>query len=63
MSELPSGKATVGTMLGAMVLQISQQNDKVRDEALKGADSQGRGVVKKMSSRLLRMQSSRELLR
>lgn len=39
MSQIPSGKTTVGSMLGAMVQQISLQNEKVRQQALKGDDS------------------------
>ena len=35
MSQIPSGQTTVGSMLGAMVLQISQKNDKTLQESLK----------------------------
>jgi hypothetical protein len=41
MSEIPSGKASVGTILGAMVYQISLLNEKTKKKLDKELEDQG----------------------
>lgn len=56
MSQIPSGKTSVGSILGAMVFQISNDNALVQKEALKPEFYvKHKPLNKRMSTRMIKM--------
>ena len=59
MSEIPSGKTSVGSILGAMVFQISNDNALTKKEAMKEEHYvRNKPTNKRMSTRMIKLASS-----
>lgn len=61
MNEIPTGTATVGSILGAMVYQISQSSSSPQEDSAPPEQERAQ-LSKKMSSRALKRKSTLELM-
>jgi hypothetical protein len=63
MSEIPSGKTSVGSILGAMVFQISNDNALTKKEAMKEEHYvRNKPTNKRMSTRMIKLASSQKMM-